>query len=100
VIRPGTQLHLLHGCFDQVAAGFIKRAELANLGGTHIGVGLQGNPLKPLRLHGPHCLGPFPDPGAGFANAPVAELFKENMGHFDARSVSIRSMSGPDIFFW
>ena len=48
VIGAGAQLHLLHGGFEQIGAGFVNRAELADFGRPHIGVGLQGSAFKPL----------------------------------------------------
>jgi hypothetical protein len=74
MIDAGTQLRLLHCCFEQVAAGFIDRTKFADFSRAHpkgrlrtIGVGLEGCAFEPLPLNGTSRLDPFADLGAEFA---------------------------------
>ena len=67
VIGAGTQLHLLHRSLEQIGAGFVYRAEFADFGRPHIGVGLERCVFEPFSLNGTSRLDPFPDLRAGFA---------------------------------
>jgi hypothetical protein len=87
-----------HGGFEEVGAGLIERTEAADLAGSHVGVGLQLGDFETLALNGAGRFDPLPDFLAGLAGPLVAQLFKRDARDFDARSVSIRSSNGPDIF--
>ena len=98
MIGPSAQLHLLHSRFEQASAGLVDGAILADLAGSHIGVGLQGRVCEALPLHRSGCLDPLPYRGAGFVGAFVAQFLEGYPRDFDVDVDPIQQRAG--YFFW
>jgi len=89
VIGPGAHAQLLHGRFEQGLARSVHRAELAHLGGSHVGVALQRgvavgfHSCKACPLSLPGCFHPVADGRAWLAQAVVGQLVVLDAGHLD-----------------
>jgi hypothetical protein len=79
VVSPRAQLHLLHRSSEEIGAGLVDGAKLANLTGAHISVYLQFGADAALALDGPSLFVSLADVDAGFA----AEFFEGDARHFD-----------------
>ena len=97
MVSAGAELHLGHGGFHQVGAGLVDRAEVADLGRAHIGVGLQLGLLEPLPLEQSRSLDPLPHFGAGLAGALAAELFEGYTGYVDVDVDAIQQRAGDSF---
>ena len=109
MIRPRAQVHLPHGCAEELAAGLVHRAVIAHLGRAHVGVGGQPGALtvldvgKPRSLPRSRRLDPRPDRGRRLAATLVVDVIDESFWNGTRGTstwMSMRSSSGLERRFW
>lgn len=94
MVGPGAEPHLLHRCFEQIGAGSIERAKLADFRRPHIGIGLQAGAVETFALKGAGGLDALAHGLAGFAGALAAQLLKRHARHLHMNIYPVHEWAG------